>query len=191
MNGQATWLSFAATVLIGIGLCSCAESERPKREVPEYPIERSITNSQGSELDVTILGRSDTELIFVKPNNKKRYRYPIEDLSLKDRVFANKLPVAEPPPPKKEIPELDEVRIAGLEKEIHRQERRLEDMARELQDPSMRNNPTRQRSVESRMRETQMEIGELTTELRLLRGQKIDTRPRGRRPAVPRTKPNR
>ena len=59
---------------------------------PVYPVTKTITNWEGKEIDVVIVGRGHEEIYFTKPGSTERISYPIGKLSEKDREFVNKLP---------------------------------------------------------------------------------------------------
>lgn len=120
--------------------------EQPPPPVKEFPILRTITNSDGKSLKVRIIGKSEKELMFERVSDNMYFEIPIERLSEADQRFANRLrnEVTSTPVAKetdytlirlKQIEELKE-RKELYEKEINSQtlsknlhEKRLQDVA--------------------------------------------------------------
>ncbi len=179
-------------ILAAIWVAACSKSGSSgsnAKNVPSYPFERTITNSEGKEIEATILGRSSTELVLELKSGKKRYRYEIDKLSLKDKLFANKLPVKEPPPHEPKTPNLEQVRIENVRKALTRLEEKQTELLKEHQDPSMRNNPTRQRAVAAKIQKVEWEMNELAVELEQLTGERVKIKTyRLRSGSRPRTK---
>jgi len=66
--------------------------------IPGFPLDRTITNSQGKSLDVTIQGKDSTNLYADRRADGERFTIPIRSLSFKDRLFAMVLPNEAAPP---------------------------------------------------------------------------------------------
>lgn len=69
-------------------------AEVPPKPKSEYPFQDVIRNAQGTEIEVRILGRSETEIIFENTEGKS-YRYSIDQLSESDQAKFRNLPVTE------------------------------------------------------------------------------------------------
>lgn len=70
--------------------------EVPDKETPTsvYPIDRVITNHEGTKIVVKILGRTESRLIF-EMNDGRTFKYLIRHLSPEDQLFVKELPVSE------------------------------------------------------------------------------------------------
>jgi len=58
-----------------------------------YPFQGTLTDLQGHTLQVTIIGRSNEELRFIRADGGKTYTYPIARLSPADQAYVRLLPV--------------------------------------------------------------------------------------------------
>jgi hypothetical protein len=67
--------------------------------VPGFPFDRTITNSQGKSMDVTIQGKDSRSIYADRRADGERFTIPIRSLSLKDRLITMVLP-NQPAPPK-------------------------------------------------------------------------------------------
>lgn len=87
----------AALALI---FCGCERKEF------SFPLDRAITNSKGTTLDVTLLGRDASSVSFRKKGESdgKIFKYSLSDLIEKDRRFIERLPLVEPPKPMAKVP---------------------------------------------------------------------------------------
>lgn len=90
--------------------------------LPEYPIPRMLTSSDGKALDASILGKTGNVLHIERVSDGNRFDLPIERLAEDDRKFALRLP--EETPPAAKVEETDpyiksrEALIADLERKI-------------------------------------------------------------------------
>lgn len=66
--------------------------------VPGFPFDRTITNSQGKSLDVTIQGKDSRSIYADRRADGERFTVPIRSLSPKDRLFMMVLPNQTAPP---------------------------------------------------------------------------------------------
>lgn len=69
--------------------------------LPEYPVARMLTSSDGKALDASILGKTGNVLHIERVNDGNRFDLPIERLAEEDRKFALRLPEETPPAPPK------------------------------------------------------------------------------------------
>jgi hypothetical protein len=58
-----------------------------------YPFKGTLTDQQGHTLQVTLIGRSNEQLKFVRAEDGKTYTYPIARLSPADQAYVKLLPV--------------------------------------------------------------------------------------------------
>jgi len=58
-----------------------------------YPFKGTLTDQQGHTLQVTLIGRSDEELRFVRAEDGTAYTYPLARLSPEDQAYVKLLPV--------------------------------------------------------------------------------------------------
>ena len=72
------------------------EAEMPDKDTltSVYPINRVITNKEGTKIEVKILGRRESRLIF-ETKDGRTFTYLIRDLSPEDQLFVNELPISE------------------------------------------------------------------------------------------------
>lgn len=98
----------SATVLTALLFCSCGDDDdtakkfraRPpnndfSKRKDVYPFGHTMTDSQGREIEVVVVGRTKHSVIFQKDNSKKRYNHPLNSLSASDRSFISSLPLRE------------------------------------------------------------------------------------------------
>ncbi len=136
-----------------------------------YPVERSITNKDGIKLEVTILGRSDSQVFFTSKG--KRYDYPIEDLALADRLAVNKLPVKSVPPP----PDPTEVREAERKQSyIEFRKQSIERLKRKISDLETKQAQAVSSGDSARQRYYQREISNVNTEITKLESEILNAR---------------
>ncbi len=64
---------------------------------PTFPIERAITDLQGRELKVSIVGKTGDDIFFTRQVDGKNFRLAISRLSPSDREFVRQLPSLAPP----------------------------------------------------------------------------------------------
>jgi len=72
-----------------------------KSAATAYPMETTLTSDEGKTIEVTIIGRSESEVHFVNKANGKHYSLDVNRLSPKDKLKTKKLPLHRPPDPKK------------------------------------------------------------------------------------------
>jgi len=83
-------------LLASVGAFALSNCDGGSNDPPTaYPIKKVLTNWEGQELDVTIVGRSGSEVIFTKAGSDQRHSYPIAKLSEDDQKYAYKLPKKE------------------------------------------------------------------------------------------------
>jgi len=77
---------------------------------PGYPLARTITNQEGKELEVIILGKTKDDLYVERTSDHESFKIPINTLVVKDRFFSMRLkPHIPPPPPPPEEPPPKEI----------------------------------------------------------------------------------
>lgn len=84
--------------LAAFASCSNEETDDPGAATPptpSYPFERTIVDAKGRKIDVTVVGRSQDHVIFVKTSSEKRHHYPLKSLSVNDQMFFSVLPIGE------------------------------------------------------------------------------------------------
>ncbi len=82
------FVSCEQPVVEQVGSPSEIEDQRtPAPAVVHLPVDRIITDNQGRELDVTIVGKSDTEITFNRKSDGREYSLSIGSLSNSDRAF--------------------------------------------------------------------------------------------------------
>lgn len=111
-----TWVStgLAAVILLSATSCRKLDSEADgeeksgfpemadvldalpgrKEKEPEripLPVDRVLTDSQGRELDATVIGRNSLRLTVVRRADEARFDIAIEDLSVEDQAWARTL----------------------------------------------------------------------------------------------------
>lgn len=65
---------------------------------PVLPLDRTITNTQGKSLEVTIQGKDSVNLQVDRRADGERFEIPIQSLVWKDRIVAMRLPNEAAPP---------------------------------------------------------------------------------------------
>lgn len=122
-----------------------AESEKvllpPKAD---YPIDRVISDSQGRQTDVRIIGRESDNIIFVRKSDDKRFIFPISKLSEDDKTFASSLSYKIPPALEKEKPSYISIR----EKEIERLKEEIQGLKNVKNKPSKLQGRGRKRRID-------------------------------------------
>ena len=69
------------------------ESSVPEvQEIPDFPFERNITDSNGRKINAEILGKMDGKVALQRLWDEKRFVIPLEKLSKEDRDFFAKIP---------------------------------------------------------------------------------------------------
>ncbi len=123
---------FRWALLLGLLLmASCSEQKEPrfnKKQTPEYPVERAITNTSGSTIEVVITGRTLEDVTFYRQDDPDAtpHAYPIEDLSEADQEFILSLKRGGDVLPEPEDPRMEKVKY--LRSEIDRHQSRLKDV---------------------------------------------------------------
>lgn len=89
-----------------------------------YPIERSISNSQGSKTEVAVIGKEGGNITFLRKSDGGRFVFSISKLSKEDQMFFSSLPDRPAPEAEKKKSNY----VAFREKEIERLENELDDL---------------------------------------------------------------
>ncbi len=137
--------AFASLIALA-AMAGCSPSEPPEetgrpREVAarknaalasSYPLETELTNSEGTVIKVTILGRTDTDVVFLPDGKDKEVSYPLVKLSKQDRRRVGAMPVGSGPKP-------DPPYVASRKKALEDNKRRIREIEGELEGPSIIN----------------------------------------------------
>jgi hypothetical protein len=85
---------FAMTILLmaaGLPLRAEEPTQIPKTPTPNataaFPADRSITDSQGRKMEVTLQSKTATSVKFVRKADGQEFDLPLEKLSVEDRTF--------------------------------------------------------------------------------------------------------
>lgn len=84
---------------------------------PDFPVTRTIVNTEGKALDVIILGKLRGHLSLERISDGGRFEVPVDSLVIKDRVYAWRLPELSAPPQAPE-PEPETLYIANRRRAI-------------------------------------------------------------------------
>lgn len=92
----------AAMALLLLTISSCQKlgesgGSDGDNESVSYPVSRLITDANGRELQVEILGRSDDQITIVRQSDSSRFDLPISKLSAADQSFVKRLPLKSAP----------------------------------------------------------------------------------------------
>lgn len=116
-----SWKLAVLALAVSLSLGAC------KEEVPAgYPFQRVITNAEGKQIEVTVVGRTQGALLFTRAGEDQRYDYPIADLSSKDRRFAESLPI--------HAPREESAWIQSKREELRRIEERIASYRQQIRD---------------------------------------------------------
>lgn len=75
-------------------LSSCFPSlEMPESESGELSVSRTITDTKGRQLKVTIIGKSANSITFVRESDREKFTIPVTNLSKEDQTFVAGLPM--------------------------------------------------------------------------------------------------
>ncbi len=124
-----------------------------------YPFERRLVDEAGRKLDVVVVGRSKTKVVFQKRDSPKRIHYPLDSLSEEDRVFLGSLPIKEWDGDGQKGADVgwleqERLRLEGKIAELKKERERTPDAA------------TRTRALNRKITELENERREILTELR-------------------------
>ncbi|MDC0259542.1 hypothetical protein OAK43_04815 [Verrucomicrobiales bacterium] len=101
-SGYITSPITAAMALLLLTISSCQKlgesgGSDGDNESVSYPVSRLITDANGRELQVEILGRSDDQITIVRQSDSSRFDLPILKLSAADQSFVKRLPLKSAP----------------------------------------------------------------------------------------------
>ena len=98
-------MRLAPPVLIVVGMAAgtWVAYEYWPRDPPALPVEHTLSDQQGREIEARILARSNTEVQFVRLSDGVIFRYPLTDLSKEDQVFLQAYPATIIPTPKETV----------------------------------------------------------------------------------------
>lgn len=85
---------------------------------PDFPVTRTIVNTEGKALDVIILGKLRGHLSLERISDGGRFEVPVDSLVIKDRVYAWRLPELSAPPRAPKEPEPETLYIANRRRAI-------------------------------------------------------------------------
>jgi hypothetical protein len=85
---------------------------------PEFPLDRTIVNTQGKSLEVTIQGKDPVNLHVDRRADGERFEIPIQSLVWKDRIVAMRLPNQAAPAKKVTVEAAADPYIASREREL-------------------------------------------------------------------------
>ena len=92
----------------------------------EFPISKTLHDSQGRPLNASIIGRSVSELTVIRTDDNRRFQLPISNLSKEDQKFAANLPIYVAPASPK--PNERSQYIENREKELERMRAEVEEL---------------------------------------------------------------
>lgn len=159
----------AALILGAGGSCSPADSPeetsvpggdlaRKKAAIAaSYPLKTELTNNDGEVIQVTVIGRTDKDVLFTKDGDTKEISYPLVKLSKQDRRRIGAMPVGAGPKPEPPY-------VASRRKAIEDNLRRIREAEAELEGASIIN-------TTANMAAKQRKIEELEKENTLLESQ--------------------
>ncbi len=140
-----------------------ADSGKP-RESFSFPIKRLLTNSEGTKIDATVIGRNSTHVMIIRLVDQKQFSFPITKLSTEDQKWVSSLPhhhvsISGTKPQKTEsrTTSLVEKRLEVLEEEI----KGVRNDMRNYEFGSIK-----QRSLQSQLERLERERAESLSELR-------------------------
>lgn len=130
---------------------------------PVLPLDRTITNTQGKSLEVTIQGKDSVNLQVDRRADGERFEIPIQSLVWKDRIVAMRLPNQAAPPREAIVEKPKDPYIASREKELGRLREKKELFTKELESNSLGQMLARKRrddllAVEKEIRELEVDI---------------------------------
>jgi len=164
-------------VFLAIGsaflLSSCFPSmETQEPESGELSVSRTITDSKGRSLKVTIIGRSGDSVTFVRESDRETFTIPVTNLSQEDQSFVARLPMAAPPPVKKESSDDELANASGpLGFALDRRNeilKKLDLIAEEI--PKFSKAPSKVNSLNRERDKLTLELESVNSEIRLLKG---------------------
>lgn len=91
MKFSKTFLSLVVIIVCGFGIFEFTR--------PEYPIERTLTNTEGRTVNAIIVGRDGEDLFIERLPDKAEFDIPVDSLTVRDKIFAFRL--RDSPRPKK------------------------------------------------------------------------------------------
>jgi len=138
------------------------------KQVYSYPAQLQIENKEGNQLSITLLGRSDRYIQFVRKSDGQSFVYPIDSLTQKSAEVVQKYPSEGIKNPENYLKngsmELGDVYVEQLREEISKIDRKLASMERKLLlTPSETEQRTLQREYEALQKERaefELEIAE-------------------------------
>ncbi len=166
---------FSGLAILSIGsaflLSSCFPSlETQETESGGLSVSRTITDSKGRRLEVTIIGRSDSSVTLVRKSDRERFTIPVTNLSKEDQSFVASLPMASPPPEKRSSEE-DLTNASGpLGFAVDRRNeimKELDLIAEEI--PKYLKAPSKMSSLNRKRDKLTLELKAVNEEIRLLR----------------------
>lgn len=142
MKITLSWL-LALTIFLSI---SCEKSDTDSdaptsgkksaaSSAASYPLDMSLTSKDGRSIDVSVTGRSESQVFFLNRANKKDYALEFDQLSPKDKLRLKKMPVHMPPDPEKQA--AGRKRSEKLQRYIEFREKEIERLTRNLKEKEL------------------------------------------------------
>lgn len=89
-------------------------------EAPAYPARMELSNADGRQLRVTLLGRDRTHIYFLRHGDDEQFSYAIEDLDTASREKVSAYPESQMNHKQKESRKLHALHVRNLEEQIAR-----------------------------------------------------------------------
>lgn len=89
-------------------------------EAPAYPARMELSNTDGRQLRVTLLGRDRTHIYFLRHGDDEQFSYAIEDLDTASREKVSAYPESQMNHKQKESRKLHALHVRNLEEQIAR-----------------------------------------------------------------------
>lgn len=131
----------------------------------KYPLGRTITDSKGQKIKVTIIGKDPNSIFLIRKSDRMQVTFPIAKLSAKDQTFVSFLPIKSPPPVAKSGPDSKEAGYLAIrENDLKRLRQQARSMKQNL--VANRNKLLIKRGIEGRLNVLEGQIRLLEEQLR-------------------------